>query len=512
VKVIAIAAMLLSLSAGAALSQQQSGDQTWYYCPTSHKYYVPGQTCEAKWQPVAIAATDMRATQENCERDWRIHTYGRTGIGFLDRNRPDAMPSAKPPAQCESDWQQAELNKRATDVQQAYDAQQAAAKQEAERDAAAKQQANELFAVAHTIQAAGYRWITVKDFKLDGDDMAHTGQKVMLVGTPLDYVKIGNAEYIFPSQSAAMAAQGGAPGMLDSRIGLLTKGSDRPTREYFYDCNANAMQQHFGCGVFIVAGTVVPCIQTNLLGSNEQNCISVERIVTRLNKPAVGARAAVGNGSPNGQGDDYLEAVRRWVTRYKKYPEEAVRQKQEGVVQLGFKFTRDGAVLDAWIEKSSGFPLLDQAALAMIRAASPIPKVPDQYKGDTLTLVMPEKFTSLTRLNRPAVGAQAQSALSAQQKNDVKAQIEACWNIPSDVRDAQNPPAPEFRVVMRRDGTVESTQLLNTDRMTDPLFQAAVLSANRALLNPRCQPLKFPQDKFEQWRNFTVTFDAKDPS
>jgi len=103
-------------------------------------------------------------------------------------------------------------------------------------------------------------------------------------------------------------------------------------------------------------------------------------------------RAAVGNGSPNGLSDDYLDAVRRWVARYRKYPEEAVKQKQEGIVQLGFKFTRDGTVLDAWIEKSSGFPMLDQAALQMIRAASPIPKVPPQYQGDTLTLVMPENF------------------------------------------------------------------------------------------------------------------------
>jgi protein TonB len=103
-------------------------------------------------------------------------------------------------------------------------------------------------------------------------------------------------------------------------------------------------------------------------------------------------RAAVGNGSRDGPGDDYLEAVRRWVQRYRKYPDEAVKEKQEGVVQVGFKFLRDGTVTDAWIEKSSGFPLLDQAALAMIHAASPIPKVPDRYQGDTLTLVMPENF------------------------------------------------------------------------------------------------------------------------
>jgi len=103
-------------------------------------------------------------------------------------------------------------------------------------------------------------------------------------------------------------------------------------------------------------------------------------------------RAAAGNGAREGPGDDYLELVRRWVTRFRKYPEEAVKQKQEGTVAIGFKFTRDGTVIDAWIEKSSGYPLLDAAALKMMHDASPIPKVPDKYQGETLTLVMPENF------------------------------------------------------------------------------------------------------------------------
>ncbi len=103
-------------------------------------------------------------------------------------------------------------------------------------------------------------------------------------------------------------------------------------------------------------------------------------------------RAAIGDGSREGPGDDYLDQVQRWVARFKQYPDEARTKKQEGTAAIGFKFARDGTVVDAWIEKSSGFPLLDDAALKMIHAASPIPKVPDKYHGDTLTLTMPERF------------------------------------------------------------------------------------------------------------------------
>jgi TonB family protein len=103
-------------------------------------------------------------------------------------------------------------------------------------------------------------------------------------------------------------------------------------------------------------------------------------------------RAAVGNGSLNGPGDDYLEEVRRWISRYKKYPPDALDKKQEGVATLGFVIDRDGKVLDAWIEKTSGNPLLDQATMEMIHAASPVPKPPDRYKGATLRLFMPVNY------------------------------------------------------------------------------------------------------------------------
>jgi protein TonB len=103
-------------------------------------------------------------------------------------------------------------------------------------------------------------------------------------------------------------------------------------------------------------------------------------------------RAAVGDGARDGPGDDYLEQVRRWITRFRIYPEEAVKNREEGIVSIGFKFARDGTILDVWIEQGSGYALLDNAALKMIRAASPIPKVPNKYEGDTLTLVMPERF------------------------------------------------------------------------------------------------------------------------
>lgn len=92
-------------------------------------------------------------------------------------------------------------------------------------------------------------------------------------------------------------------------------------------------------------------------------------------------KGAIGN--TLGPGDDYLEKLYRHLLRYKKYPPEAVSTKQQGAVVIGFTLSRDGTIGDAHIEKGSGFPALDDATLAMVRRASPAPRLPDGYKSDT---------------------------------------------------------------------------------------------------------------------------------
>jgi hypothetical protein len=91
----------------------------------------------------------------------------------------------------------------------------------------------------------------------------------------------------------------------------------------------------------------------------------------------------------------------------------------------------------------------------------------------------------------------------------IRQQISQCWNIDPGSKDMQRQ-RPEFRVYMNEDGTIRSATLLNADQMSDPIFRSAAESAQRALRNPRCQPLKLPPQKYDQWQTFTITFDPKD--
>jgi protein TonB len=81
-----------------------------------------------------------------------------------------------------------------------------------------------------------------------------------------------------------------------------------------------------------------------------------------------------------------------WLARYKRYPRVAEEQRQEGTVYLHFTMDRGGHVLSARVQRSSGFPLLDEEVLALIRRAQPLPALPPEMAVARIELVVPVAF------------------------------------------------------------------------------------------------------------------------
>ena len=64
---------------------------------------------------------------------------------------------------------------------------------------------------------------------------------------------------------------------------------------------------------------------------------------------------------------------------------------------------------------------------------------------------------------------------------------------------------------MNRDGSVREAKVLDALRMNrDSFFRISAEAARRAVLNPRCSPLKLPPDKYEQWQTMTLNFNPRD--
>ena len=79
--------------------------------------------------------------------------------------------------------------------------------------------------------------------------------------------------------------------------------------------------------------------------------------------------------------------------------------------------------------------------------------------------------------------------------------------LPAGAKEAENL-SIEIKMAMNPDGTVRQARILDQNRLqSDPFFRAAAESALRAVLNPHCNPLKLPPEKYQQWQNMVLIFD-----
>lgn len=77
------------------------------------------------------------------------------------------------------------------------------------------------------------------------------------------------------------------------------------------------------------------------------------------------------------------------LDRRKRYPSSARANRQQGTALVRFQIDTEGRVLSTALARSSGFAELDQAAVAMVLRASPVPPPPP---GAGTTLTAPVKF------------------------------------------------------------------------------------------------------------------------
>jgi periplasmic protein TonB len=101
-----------------------------------------------------------------------------------------------------------------------------------------------------------------------------------------------------------------------------------------------------------------------------------------------------GQASPAPTNDDvraYQRALLAHIERYRGYPAHERSKRIEGTVLVRFAMTRQGGVIDAWVDRSSGVIALDDEAVATVRRAQPLPVIPASLP-DRLSIVLPVSF------------------------------------------------------------------------------------------------------------------------
>ncbi|TDQ83885.1 outer membrane transport energization protein TonB [Dongia mobilis] len=80
------------------------------------------------------------------------------------------------------------------------------------------------------------------------------------------------------------------------------------------------------------------------------------------------------------------------IERFKKYPRVAKRRNQEGMPVVAFVIDRAGNIKNAYLVQSSGHDSLDEEAMATLRRAEPLPALPPEMAGTTVTRSVPIRF------------------------------------------------------------------------------------------------------------------------
>lgn len=97
--------------------------------------------------------------------------------------------------------------------------------------------------------------------------------------------------------------------------------------------------------------------------------------------------------------------------------------------------------------------------------------------------------------------------LTVSEVDAVKRQFLKCWNVPVGARNPEEL-VVEIKIWVNRDRTVRHAVIVDTARMaSDKFYRTMAESARRAVLHTNCNPLNLPPEKYDTWKEITMTFN-----
>jgi len=90
--------------------------------------------------------------------------------------------------------------------------------------------------------------------------------------------------------------------------------------------------------------------------------------------------------------DSYGKTLSGLIAKYQRYPRIAQLRGWQGTAQVQLSISAAGRMVNVVIVRSSGFEVLDDQALEMVRQATPLPQPPEALQGREFTVMVPIVF------------------------------------------------------------------------------------------------------------------------
>jgi protein TonB len=89
---------------------------------------------------------------------------------------------------------------------------------------------------------------------------------------------------------------------------------------------------------------------------------------------------------------EYGAVVSGAVAKKKVYPRLALMRRWQGTADLKLQIAADGNLKSLTVAHSSGFEILDDQAMKMVRDSMPLPTLPDALRGREFAIDIPVAF------------------------------------------------------------------------------------------------------------------------
>lgn len=138
-------------------------------------------------------------------------------------------------------------------------------------------------------------------------------------------------------------------------------------------------------------GSHVPPAELTLLTPKQYVRAGEEASASQKTDKQGNGGAVAGDAGGKEQIERYTQTISQWIKNHQIYARAVCGEMQavggqceaKGQVVVRLRIDRDGHIVYNSVDKTSGKELVDQAAIAMVRASDPVPSVPSNYPSDT---------------------------------------------------------------------------------------------------------------------------------
>jgi len=138
--------------------------------------------------------------------------------------------------------------------------------------------------------------------------------------------------------------------------------------------------------------TIQPAVETFKAATESQSRVAALPRKFPENPPTAPDNPSTSNIDTSVVRGLFAGKVRQRIANAKYYPRIARRRGIEGQPVVAFTLDKGGRLMEAGLAKTSGYQLLDQAALEAVQKAAPYPEIPAELNTETFQFKLPISF------------------------------------------------------------------------------------------------------------------------